>query len=130
MINLPPLPQPQDKIVIVRKRRELAEEVRFSPELWRQMQFQMDRLELSLDAFIIYAVELYIDELLKRETQEKKWIDFSEGQYFTTNAINTSSKPIDIPLQDSLSLPDDIDDIKDAETHHWLFKKEEKFDSY
>lgn len=65
--------------------------IRFSNELWHQMEFQMQLTEISLDQFVTYAIELYLDELLKRETQEKKWINFSEGQYFTAK-----TEPIDI----------------------------------
>ena len=69
--------------------------IRFSNDLWRQIEFQMQLHELDFEQFVTYAVELYIDELLKRETQEKKWINFSEGQFFTAN-----TNPIDI-LHDS-----------------------------
>ena len=96
MNDLPPV---QDKIVIVRKaninesafaKASADREIRFSKDLWRQMEFQMDRHFLNLNQFITYAIELYLDELLKHEIQEKKWINFSEGQFNT-------SKPIDIP---------------------------------
>lgn len=73
----------------------------FSNDLYRQMEFQMQIHELDLEQFVTYAVELYIDELLKRETQEKKWINFSEGQFFTAK-----SEPIDIKQES-----DDDEDI-------------------
>lgn len=89
MQDLPPV---QEKIVIVRKHKELSQEVRFSRDLWKQMEFQMELHEQSLEQFVTYAIELYVNELLKRETDQKKWIDFGEGQFSTTTRTN----PIDI----------------------------------
>lgn len=89
MNDLPPI---QEKIVIVRKHRELAQEVHFSKDLWCQMNFQMALHELDLEQFVTYAIELYVDELIKRENQEKKWIDYGDGQHFTTQPIDIKQK--------------------------------------
>lgn len=96
------MPPQQDLIVTIKKHYARDSEVRFPNHLWLQMQMQMNTLDIPIDQFITTAVQLYINDLLREETAKKKWINFSEGQFFTSN-------PIAIPKRDDGYEPSDED---------------------
>ncbi len=94
------LPPKQDAIVLIRKYYKADEEVRFAPNLWKQMQLQMDTLQIPLNEFMTTAVQLYLNDLLKSETDKKKWINFSEGQFYTSDPIKIPKRTDGYELND------------------------------
>jgi hypothetical protein len=80
------LPPKQDKIVFVKEYRQ-EQEVVLKKELWRELEFQMQLNDMSLEQFVNKALKLFIDDLKEKQERNKNYSYFSEYQLFPSHPI-------------------------------------------
>jgi len=104
MQNIPPK---TEKIVIIRKfdkdnkRIRELNVIKFNRDLWEEMEFQMEDIEVDLSTFISQACKLYVDSLKREEATNLTYLYLSEFQQSSidkTPPIPTNPIPIN-PVQ-------------------------------